>query len=167
MAKYFIDYFIKWGCLINWTTNVACLERAWNISWASVRRVLGIRVQCRNILVPDPFGWFTIIVCHLNSHKNLIKNVLRPFLDPATVNFFIGNTFVQKISQKLVKANKYLPIWPNFTSISDVLPELRVWYYYFNHTTCFWTSTVQHILCEHFLYIGHRFTEVSLNQNPW
>ena len=124
----------------------------------SIKGTLTIRVHLGNILVPDPFGWFTIIVCHLNSHKNLIKNVLRPFLDPATVNFFIGNTFVQKISQKLVKANKYLPIWPNFTSISDVLPELRVWYYYFNHTTCFWTSTVQHILCEHFLYIGHRVT---------
>ena len=44
---------------------------------------LTIRVRCRKFFVLDSFGRFTIFVCYLNLHKNVIEIIFGPFLDPA------------------------------------------------------------------------------------
>ena len=49
-----------------------------------------------------------------------------------------------------MKAKKSLPIGFIFTTLSDVLPELRLKYYYFNHTTRFLKAWFKSFLCEHF-----------------
>ena len=90
-------------------------------------------------------------MCYLNLHKNFIEIFFGHFLDMARSQLFWSEHFCrEKIIKKFKKANKPLPIGLIFTSISDVLPELREIYYYFNHSFFFDPAQLNTFGREHF-----------------
>ena len=79
------------------------------------------------------------------------KKFFVAFLIRHALNFFDVNSFEQRKSLKSWKNQSNIcPSGSFFHSISDVLPELRVYEDHFNHTTCFWSSMFNPFLREHF-----------------
>ena len=156
-VHYVLLYFLNYDWV--YYTKIKYFRCTKEITWGS-------SVQCRNTFVPDSFGRLNFFVCYLNLHENIITKILRPFLDPARSYHFWHEHFTEKIIKKLKKIKQKFAHWVYFHSISDVLHELRASYDHFNHTTCFWSSTFNPFLREHFCIEDHCVTGFSPIQTP-